>query len=118
MVTSRRGVSMVSLLCIVVCVVFAVRVGRAALEPYWDFWRYRDRMRQELRLGEELRSDAAVVASLQAYADSLGLPPAARRVQLAREAGGRRVEASYVDTIALPWRPRVVTFHVEATSTR
>jgi len=98
MVRSRRGLTVLSLLLFVACAVVAVRVGRAALEPYWDFWRYRDRMRQELRLGEEMRSDAAVIASVQAYADSLGLPPAARRVQLTREAGGRRIAATYVDS--------------------
>lgn len=118
MVNQRAGLSLLSLVIVLVLLAGAVRVGRTALGPYWDFWRFRDRMRQELRLGQEIRPDTAVLAALRAYAESLALPSAARRLRLTSEAGVRRIEATYTDSVRWPGRVRAVEFHPAASSAR
>lgn len=118
MVNHRAGVSLISLLMFMALMVGAVRVGRTVLHPYWDFWRFRDRMRQELGQGQEVRSDSAVLAALRAYADTLALPREARRLRITREAGVRRIDVTYTDTVRWPARVRAVSFHPDASSAR
>lgn len=83
---------------------------------YWSFYQYQDRMRQEARFAAH-RSDILIMKRLQIYADSLGLPEAARKVTVRRRSGTINIWAEYYDIIEFPGFVREVHFHPEVVAT-
>jgi len=83
---------------------------------YWDFYQYQDRMRQEARFAAH-RSDILIRRRLTSYADSLGLPEAARKVTVRRRSGTIHIWAEYYDIIEFPGFVREVHFHPEVVAT-
>jgi hypothetical protein len=108
---SRRGRStlgcLVVLLLVVAAVYFAVNVG----EVYLRYFAFRDFARQEARFGR-LRSDAEIRTRFQAKADSLGLPPDAGRVAVARGGGVLVLSSDYTEHVELPLFVRDIEFRI------
>jgi hypothetical protein len=92
-----------------VVVYFAVNVG----EVYWRFYQFRDDMRQEVRFASK-NTDAQIVTSLRADADSLGLPDDASDISVQRGAGDISIDAEYDERVELPMYARLVHFHPHA----
>lgn len=88
---------------------FAVNLG----EVYLRYFRYRDAMRQEARFSPH-KSDTAIQRTLQAFAESLGLPPEARRLRIRRTAGRFAVSTDYLEQVELPLIVRNFHFHPSA----
>ena len=109
MVKSRRGIS--SLGCLLMLLVggvvlyFGITIG----ENYFRFYQYRDSMRQEVRFAAH-NSDALIIRHLRERADSLGLPEAAGEVTLVRDGRHITMDAEYYVHLALPLVNRDVRF--------
>lgn len=89
---------------------FGVNIGR----PFWNYYQFRDRMTQEARFASK-RSDQTIQRRLREYADSLGLPESAARIQVRRRQGTIEIWAEYYEIVELPgvakefyFEPRVV----------
>ena len=97
---------LVALLALTVVLYFGVNIG----EVHWKFYRYQDAMQQEVRFAQ-LRTDQAITRRLVSVAESLGLPDAARQVQVRRDAASRRIYigGEYAERVELPGFVR--TFH-------
>jgi hypothetical protein len=76
---------------------------------YLRFYRFRDVMRTEARFASR-NTDEAILAKLRAAADSLGLPPRAKRIQIRRRPTSIRISTEYVETVELPFMTREVRF--------
>ena len=63
------------------------------------------------------RSDALIKKRLQIYADSLGLPEAARKVSVRRRTGTIHIWAEYYEIIEFPGFVREKHFHPEVVAT-
>jgi hypothetical protein len=102
---SRLG-CLVALLALTVALYFGVTIG----EVYWKFYRYQDAMQQEARFAQ-MRTDQAIAGRLASVAESLGLPEAARQVEVRRDQAARRIyiTAVYSDHVEFPAFVR--TFH-------
>jgi hypothetical protein len=111
MVSRRRGRStlgcLVVLLLVLAAVYFAVNVG----EVYLRFYAFRDFARQEARFGR-LRTDTQIRARFEAKADSLGLPPEAGRVRVARADGVLVISSEYTEHVELPLLVRDIDFSI------
>ena len=83
---------------------------------YWNYYQYRDRMRQEARFAAH-RGDPVIKKRLQVYADSLGLPESARKVTVRRRSGTIQIWAEYYEIIEFPGFVREVHFHPEVVAT-
>jgi hypothetical protein len=109
-VTQARGRStlgcLVALLLLTAVAYFGVNIG----EVYWRYYRYQDAMQQEVRFAQ-MRTDPAIARRLASVADSLGLPNAARDVQIRRDEARRYIfiSAAYSERVELPAFVR--TFH-------
>lgn len=99
---TRRGLGqigcLVTLLLLATAGYFAVGVGQV----YWDYFQYRDRMRQEARFAAS-RTDGVIKKRLMLFADSLGLPEGAKQVRLKRVTGHVYIWAEYYENIVLPF---------------
>lgn len=84
---------------------FAYPVG----EAYWKDYRYSDRMAREAEFAR-LRNDDQIRSRLATFADSIGLPPSAGSVQVARSDGRIHIRASYSRTFHFPFVARKVDF--------
>jgi hypothetical protein len=80
-----------------------INVGRV----YFRYYAFEDQMRQSARFAGEL-SDSAILSRLTFSADSLGLPPAALRVQIVRSGRTISISSDYTETVDL----RVYTHRV------
>lgn len=114
MVTARRGASrlgcLVSLLLVAAVAYFGFNIG----EVYFRFYRLKDAMVQEARFAHN-RDDNAIRLRIAAVADSLGLPDAAGRVVIRREASRIILSTDYTEHVELPlfvrefrFAPRIV----------
>ena len=105
---------LLALLLLTVALYFGVNVG----EVYWRFYRYQDAMQQEARFAH-LRTDQAISRRLASVAEALGLPDAARQVEVRREEPSRRIyiSAGYLERVELPGFVRTFSFapHAEGT---
>jgi hypothetical protein len=116
MVKARAGKGtlgcLVSLLFVAAVVYFGVNIG----QTYWNYIQFRDRMKVEARFAQH-RSDAVITRRLREYADSLGLPEAARKVHVRRR--GRTIEiwAEYYENVELPLMVKEFYFHPQAVGT-
>lgn len=91
---------------------FGVNVGR----PFWNYYQFRDAMRQEVRFAQR-RSDQTIQRRLRDFADSLDLPESAQRVNVRRRRGTIEVWAEYYEIIELPLIAREFYFEPRAVGT-
>ena len=109
MVTTRRGASklgcLFSLLIVVTVVYFSVGFG----EVYMRYYRYRDAMQQEARFAERTADDS-IKKRLAAFADSLGLPSEATRVDVTRTADRITISAKWSEHVDAPFFTRELHF--------
>ena len=103
--TSRLG-CLVGALLLVTVAYFAFNIG----EVYVRFYRFKDAMAQEARFAHN-RDDNTIRLHLIAVADSLGLPEAAGRVIVNRDARRILIKSSYIEHVELPLFVR--EFHFE-----
>jgi hypothetical protein len=107
-VTGRSTLGcLVALLIVTASLYFGIQAG----ELYWKYYRFQDAMQQEARFAQ-MRTDQAIVRRLVSAADSLGLPDAARRVQIQRDQATRRIyiAAAYSERVELPGFVRTIHF--------
>ncbi len=112
----RQGRGNIGCLFTLVLLAAFIYVAIAFGRPWFAFQQYRDEMRTVLSVHESL-TDSAIVARLTARADSLRLPPEAKRLTLRRLAEPPRIEvrAEYRATVELPLLgPKVITFRPSA----
>lgn len=91
---------------------FGVNAGR----PFWNYYQFRDRMRQEVRFAAK-RSDLTIQRRLSDFADSLDLPEAAQRISVRRRSGTIEVWTEYYEIIELPLVAREFFFEPRAVGT-
>lgn len=101
-----------SIFVVIALAYFGVNAGR----PFWQDYRYQDRMAQEARFASK-RSDLTIQRRLREYADSLGLPEAAQKVRVRRRAGTIEIWADYYVNIELPGVVREFHFQPRAVAT-
>ncbi|CAN5843099.1 hypothetical protein BH11GEM1_BH11GEM1_30610 [soil metagenome] len=113
MVETRRGVS--SLGCLVMLMLFAAALyfGVGIGENYFRFYQYQDSMRQEVRFAAH-NGDALIMRHLRERADSLGLPDAAGEVTLQRDGRHIEIESEYYVQLELPLYVKEVRFNPHA----
>lgn len=87
----------------------AVYYGAGVARVYWNYYEFRDSMRQTAGFADRL-SNRDIAVQLRGMADSLGLPAAARRVRVSRTPQGIRIWSEYTDTLRLPLAVRPVSF--------
>ena len=113
MVRRRYGRSQIgcllSLAIVCAAVYFVVGLG----EVFWNYYQYVDRMKQEVRFAAS-RSDAVIKRRVAAFADSLGLPEAARLVHVKRGQKIISIWAEYYDNIEFPGFVREMHFNPQA----
>lgn len=116
MVKSRAGKGglgcLLSLVLVAAVGYFAWNVG----VTYWSYYQFQDRMRQEARFAMH-RSDALIQRRLSDYADSLGLPEGAQKVNVRRRQRTIQIWAEYYQIIEFPGFVREVYFHPQAVGT-
>jgi len=100
MVRPRRGRSSFGCLIAVLALVTVIYVGVNIGEPYWRYYEYVDAMRQEARFASRY-SDDEIKNHLRAFADSLGLPDEAARVQVRRTATHISISSEYSEPVKL-----------------
>jgi hypothetical protein len=106
---SRGRAGKTNLGCVLVLVIvgaiayFAYNLGSAALH----YFQYQDAMAQEARFAQRT-SDDTIVAHLSAKADSLGLPPEAKKVHVSRKANFIWIWAEYTEEVELPGFVRII----------
>lgn len=86
----------------------AVLFGR----PWFKYQEYKDDFKSAARFAQTL-SDSVILARLQMQADSLGLPPQAKRIIIRRLSNPDRIliQAQYEVTVKVPLLgPRVLKF--------
>jgi hypothetical protein len=113
MVSSRRGISTLGCLFLLLLASAAGYFGVNIGEVFFRFYQYKDAMRQEVRFAAH-NSDAVILRHLRAQADSLGLPEAAGEVTLQRDGRHIEVESEYYEHIELPLMVREVRFNPHA----
>lgn len=116
MENTRSGRSTVGCLMLLLIVMalgyFGVNIGR----PYVHDYQFEDRMRQEARFAAK-RSDLTIQRRLAAFADSLGLPEAARKVQVRRRQGTIEIWTEYYVVIEFPGIVREIRFSPQVVGT-
>lgn len=113
MVKRRHGRSslgcLVSLALVAAVIYFGFNLG----EVLWNYYQYVDRMKQEVRFAAS-RSDAVIKRRVSEFADSLGLPEAARHVHVKRSQKMISIWAEYYDNIEFPGFVREIHFNPQA----
>ncbi len=116
MVKARAGKGtlgcLFSLTLVIAIGYFGLNIGR----PFWNAYRFQDRMRQEARFASK-RSDLTIQRRLREYADSLGLPEAAHRIGIRRRSGAIEIWADYYEIIEFPGVVRELYFSPHAVGT-
>lgn len=116
MVKSRRGITKMG--CLVVLLIFAgigyfgIPVG----EIYFRYMQYKDFMKQELRFRGS-QNDDRIKRDMQIAADSLGLPEeAGKSIVITRQPRDRQItlEADYEEIIHLPGYQKAIRFKPSA----
>jgi hypothetical protein len=88
---------------------FGVNTG----QHYLRYYKFRDRMQNEVRLSAH-KPDSAIISRLRAAADSLGLPPAAHRVHIRRANNILFIYADYYEQVEFPGFVREIHFAPQA----
>lgn len=101
MVRARRGATTLGCLFSIFLVLaigyFGINTGR----PFWNYYQFQDRMRQEARFAAK-RSDVTIQRRLAQFADSLGLPDNAAKVRVRRRGGAIEIWAEYYEIVEFP----------------
>jgi hypothetical protein len=113
MVKTRSGKTQVGCLLSILLVAAAVYFGVNVGNVLWDYYQFTDRMKQEVRFASS-RSDAVIKRRLSAFADSLGLPEAARNVHVKRGNKLIAIWAEYYHVIELPGLVKEVRLNPQA----
>jgi hypothetical protein len=98
------------MLLVVAVVYFGVTLG----EVLWNYYQFEDAMKQEVRFSST-RTDAVIKRRLAAFADSLGLPEAARNIHVKRSNKVILIWAEYYHNIELPGFVKEIRFSPQAT---
>jgi len=109
MVSSRRGMSKLGCLFTLLIVVTIAYFGVDFGEVYMRYYRYKDAMEQEARFYER-SDDDSIRRRLVAFADSLGLPSEATRVDVTRSADGISISAEWSESVDVPLLRRELHF--------
>lgn len=114
MVTTRRHGRtklgcLVGLALVATVAYFAWNIG----QPYWRYYQYQDAMAQEARFAARNGNDV-IVEHLRAKADSLGLPDAAKKIQIRRKQDQIWIWAEYFETVETPLVVRDIEFQPHA----
>jgi hypothetical protein len=100
----RSGKSGIGCLGTVVILVLIVYMGSKFAKPYMHYLQFRDEMKASARFGATL-ADSTIRMRLVAQADTLGLPPEAKKIVIRRH-GGRpptiTISSAYTITINIP----------------
>ncbi|HVF38496.1 MAG TPA: hypothetical protein VM939_01265 [Gemmatimonadaceae bacterium] len=102
---ARAGLGRLGCLVQIILVGGLIYFGMLAGRDLLDFYRYRDAMKQVARFAT-VRSDQQIKDHLRAYADSIGLPVAAKDVNVVREGDRIRIWAEYDEELKLPFEYR------------
>lgn len=105
----RRGMGRLGCLFSLLLLAAIGYFGLPVAEAYYRYYRLRDAMAQELRFGD-VRGDDEIRRRLVAVVDSLGLPSAASRFTIRREATRMTIQTSYHEVIELPMTVRDLAF--------
>ena len=104
MATDRAGRGGLGCLISVLLLVLIGYMGVKFLPPYMRYQQFRDEMRTEARFATTM-TDSTIRNTLVARADTLGLPPAAKRIVIARRGGHPAtitISAEYIERVILP----------------
>ena len=113
MVNNRRGAGRLGCLVMLLIVTAIGYFGTNIGEAYFNYYRYRDRMRGEIPFAAH-NTDAEIKNRIAAFADSLGLPDPAHNVIVRRGRHDIFIEANYAVHIELPGYVREVHFNPTA----
>lgn len=113
---SRRGAGRIGCLLVLLIITAIGYFGHNIGEAYWNFYRYRDRMKGEAQFASH-NTDAIIRMRIAGFADSLGLPDPANNVIVRRGAHEIFIYADYDVRIELPGQVRVIHFNPSATGT-
>jgi hypothetical protein len=100
----RAGRGGAGCLISVVLLVLVGYMGIKLIPPYMRYQQFRDEMRTEARFATTM-NDSTIRNVLVARADTLGLPPAAKRITIARRGGHPStitISAEYTERVDLP----------------
>lgn len=114
MVRPRSGRSQLGCLAAALLVAAVAYFGVNLGTVLWNYYEYQDAMKQEVRFSGT-RSDAVIKRRLAAFADSLGLPEAARDVHIKRSNKVILIWAEYYHNIEFPGFVREFRFNPQAT---
>jgi len=112
-VSSRRGLTSLGCLVILLLIAAVGYFGLGVGEQYMQFFQYQDAMRQEVKFAAH-NSDALILRHLRERADSLGLPEAAGEVTLQRDGRHIEIESEYYVHLELPLYVKEVRFNAHA----
>jgi hypothetical protein len=113
-VRARRGAARIGCLLTLLILTAICYFGVGAGEAYYNFYRFQDRMRAEVRFAAN-NTDARIKANIIDFADSLGLPESAHHVTVRRGRHQITVYANYIVDIELPGQVRELHFNPSAT---
>lgn len=99
---ARRGMGQIGCLVSLMVVAAVGYFGLGVGQVYWNYYEYRDRMQQEARFAGS-RTDGVIKRRIAAYADSLGLPEAAKQVRVRRQQKHIYIWSEYYETVELPF---------------
>lgn len=112
---NRRGAGALGCLIPLLILTIIGYVGVHASDAAFSYYRFRDGMQQEVRFAHRpTRTDERIKERLRALADSLGLPPEARRITVRRAENGIRISADYSEEIEFPFFVKKIDFHPSA----
>jgi hypothetical protein len=113
---NRHGRGLLGCLFPIVLLVGFIYVGIQFGRPWFAYRQFQDEMRSVAKMSETL-TDSAMTHRIQSRADSLGLPPEAKRLSIRRLPDPARLEirSQYEQTVKLPLLgPKVITFKPNA----
>lgn len=116
MVRPRRGRTQLGCLFSVLVVAAIGYFGVTVGSVLWDYYQYLDRMKQEVRFAAS-RSDAVIKRRISAFADSIGLPEAARNVHVKRSSKMIVIWSEYYHNIEFPGFVKEIRFNPQAAGT-
>lgn len=88
---------------------FAVHASDAG----FSYYRLQDAMKQEARFSHR-KTDEQIKMRLRSFVDSLGMPTAARTINVRRTEERITISADYVETIDFPFFSKAIDFHPKA----
>jgi hypothetical protein len=113
---SRRGAGTLGCLFTLVIAGAALYLAVQFGKPWFRYQQFHDVMKSQARYAISL-PDSVIRARLMSSADSLGLPPAAKRLRIARERSPANITISseYVEKVMIPiYGPVLLHFKARA----